>query len=387
MSAVVDSKTNNGLSLTDNQLFWVLQVTVWLMLGPIWYSVYTVTFGQTDLAYLVHPMLQSVLGIFVSWPMRYVFRATWDMHAAAKLPIIALTVLFFSLLWTMFRLVTFIWISGESKNFLPEIGLWYFPSVLIFACWAALYHGFRYYRFLQMEHAFLLQSESEKQAERLRRKNAEHLAREAQFKMLRYQLNPHFLFNTMNAITSLVNAGRNAEASSMIDALSAFLRDSLEGDPFRPVTLRKELESLETYLSIEKTRFGDRLELQISAPEQVLNFRVPGLLLQPLAENVIKHAVRPTSQTVTMTIAARMDDADLLIEVADTGPGIVGLENGQVPSGGIGLENVRARLENMYGDRQRFQIESNAGAGLKIGIRIPAMSEVGAAFPGEAADA
>lgn len=368
-------RNNNGLMKTDSRMFWVLQATAWVTLGLAWYLFYTYTFGQNELPYVIHPLLQSVLGVFISWPMRYVFRWTWDMGPAIKWPAVILTVLIFALIWTFARLVTFIWLTGESKNFLPEFGLWYFPGLLVFACWAALYHGFKYYRFLQEEHASLLQMEREKQAEILRRQNAEHLAQEAQYKMLRYQLNPHFLFNTMNAIASLINAGRNPEAAQMIDSLSRFLRESLDGDPLRRVTLREELASVKNYLDIEKTRFGKRLKVEIKAAEQDLDFKVPGMLIQPLAENVIKHAVRPAVERVTLTISAHATEDYLQIEVIDTGPGISELSEGEVPRSGIGLKNVRDRLQNMYGSHFRFQLVSEPGKGLNVMIRLPGERE------------
>ena len=256
-------------------------------------------------------------------------------------------------------------------GFGQQFGVWYFSGVLIFLGWGALYHGFRYYRLLQDEHELLLQIERERQAESLKRENAERLAQESQLKMLRYQLNPHFLFNTMNAITSLINSGRNAEARGMVDSLSEFLREALQGDPLRRVTLREEIQALENYLGIEKFRFGDRLDIKIRLVDADQDFPVPGLLLQPLAENVIKHAVRPTSKKVTLSVLVRPFENGLEIEVSDTGPGISGLESGQLPGEGMGLRNVRERLKNMYGDAASFQLKPAADGGLRVIMQIP----------------
>jgi sensor histidine kinase YesM len=376
-----------SISLSNNQLFWFLNITVWLILGPVWYAAYTLAFGQTGLAYLVHPMLQSVLGILVSWPMRYIFRATWNKPIVIKLPVVVGTVLLFAFIWTAARLMTFIWLSGEEKNFLPEFGVWYFPGLLVFSCWAALYHGFRYNRFLQIEKVSLAQLEREKNEETLKRKNAELLAQEAQFKMLRYQLNPHFLFNTMNTISFLVNSGSTADASRIIDSLCSFLRDSLEGDPMHRVTLRSELDSLRKYLEIEKSRFEERLEIEFDVPEKELDFKVPGMLLQPLAENVIKHAVRPATHPITLRISARLRGEHLDLEIFDSGTGIPGLNEGELPAGGIGLRNVRDRLQTMYGNNFRFQLETVAGEGFRILIRMPAKRDDPAATRMLAVDA
>ena len=361
--------------LSTNQLFWLMQFAGWLLLAMLWYLVYTVTFQQTEVPYLLHPLVQSLLGIVISWPMRSLFHRFWEKRVAVKLMVVILAVMFFSFLWTIARLGTFIWITGESKNFLPEFNLWYFPGILVFSCWAALYHVFRYYRFLQEEHDSLLRSQDEIRIEQLKREKAERLAKEAQLKMLQYQLNPHFLFNTMNAIMSLVSSGQNSDATRMIDSLSSFLRSALDGDPMQRVTLREEIKSLKTYLEIEQARFKGRLKINYRISEQDYGFHVPGMILQPLAENVIKHAVRPTSEPVSLSISASGDDDFLEIKVHDSGPGIEHLKDGGLPVNGIGLQNVQDRLQNIYGDEHLMRLDNNKEGGLCVTIRIPALRE------------
>ena len=362
--------------LSNNQMFWILQITGWLGLALLTYFSLTFTFNQTALPYVLHPFVQSLIGIVVSWPLRGIFKFSWDKNLAVRVLIVVVSILVFSMAWNFFRLTTFIWMTGEQPDFLQELIVWYYLGLMVFIGWAALYHGFRYYRLLQTEHENLLQAEREKQTEQLRRENAERLAKEAQLKMLRYQLNPHFLFNTMNAITSLVNAGRNTEASKMVDSLSSFLRDALKRDPLRRVTLGEELQSLENYLGIEQTRFGERLFVDFQIADADQEFRVPSLILQPLAENVIKHAVRPSSDPVTITVAARMSGERLEIEVVDDGPGIPGLDKVSLPEGGIGLQNVSDRLRNVYGDDHDFRLEARQGGGLRVKISIPPDREI-----------
>lgn len=190
--------------------------------------------------------------------------------------------------------------------------------------------------------------------------------------MLRYQLNPHFLFNTMNAIISLINSGRNAAAIKMVNSLSDFLRSTLQDDPLRRVTLREEFLSLENYLSIEKTRFGHRLVIDMKMEGAAPEFLVPSLLLQPLAENVVKHAVRPAVKPVTLTVSARQEGDNLEITISDTGSGIAKMDAGAEPGEGIGLRNVRDRLTNIYGEAHQLRLESRAEGGLRVVIRIPA---------------
>ena len=374
---------SNKYQLSENQLFWTLQLTGWLALALLTYISLTSVYNQGQwLPYVLHPFVQSLIGIVVSWPMRRIFRAVWNASLTARLLVVTVSVLFFSLIWNFLRLVTFIWMTGEEMDFLRELSVWYFTGVLVFVGWAALYHGFRYYRLLQEEHESFLRIEREKQAERLKRENAERLAQESQLKMLRYQMNPHFLFNTMNAITSLVNSGRNREAAKMIDALSVFLRETLQGDPLRRVSLREEIQSMENYLGIEQVRFGDRLAIDIDVEGADPDFRVPGLILQPLAENVVKHAVRPSSRKVTLSVVARQAGERLDIEVSDDGPGIPEMEDGRSSGGGLGLQNVRDRLENIYGAEHGFGIEPREGGGLRVLISIPPERD---AAPGEPA--
>ena len=361
---------NEGNQSSGNQLFWALQFSGWFGFALLTYFSITLMLDQHG-PYVAHPFVQSAIGIVVSWPMRGIYRRTWDWSNLARMFVVVVTVLIFSLIWTILRLDVFIRMTGEELEYLEQLGVWYFTGVLVFLGWAALYHGFRYYRMLQVEHETLLQTEREKQAESLKRENAERLAKEAQLKMLQYQLNPHFLFNTMNAITSLVNTGRNAEAGKMVDSLSAFLRAALKGDPLRRVKLSEEIASLQNYLGIEQTRFGDRLSVQFRTDDADPDFKVPRLILQPLAENVIKHAVRPASGKVTLSVAAHMADGRLEIEVRDDGPGIRGMEEGQLPEGGLGLQNVRDRLQNIYGDDHEFRLSENDGGGLRVMITIP----------------
>jgi LytS/YehU family sensor histidine kinase len=169
--------------------------------------------------------------------------------------------------------------------------------------------------------------------------------REAQMLALRFQLNPHFLFNTLNAISSLVVLGRPRDAEAMIDRLSSFLRGSLAADPDRLVTVEEEFEMLENYLEIESVRFGERLDTSISMPPQLGDAQVPPFLLQPLVENAVKYAVAPSRDPVTIGIAARERDGQLELEVCDTGRSGASAESGT----GVGLANVRERLRLSFG--------------------------------------
>lgn len=173
----------------------------------------------------------------------------------------------------------------------------------------------------------------------------------AQLAALRHQLSPHFLFNALNAIGSLVETARPYEASSMIDRLSGFLRSSLSGDGADFVTLEEELATVESYLDIEAVRFGSRLQVRYDCPAGLRPALVPSFILQPLVENAIKHAVAPAMRPVTIELSAQADGEDLLLSIEDSGPDEGADLTVKPRSAGVGLKNIRERLHILYGAR------------------------------------
>ena len=190
--------------------------------------------------------------------------------------------------------------------------------------------------------------------------------REAQMLALRFQLNPHFLFNTLNAISSLVVLGRARDAESMIDRLSSFLRASLAADPDRSVSVEEEFEMIESYLDIESVRFGERLVASIELPHGLGRAQVPPFLLQPLVENAVKYAVAPSRTEVRIEIAARERDGLLELQVSDTG-------GDGTPAGsgtGVGLANVRERLRLSFGGTGGMAAEKTE-SGYRVTLTMP----------------
>ncbi len=168
-------------------------------------------------------------------------------------------------------------------------------------------------------------------------------AQEAQLAALRFQINPHFLFNALNAVTALIGAGRNVEAESVVIRLSEFFRASLTAAPSQLVPLEEELDLVGSYLDIEAARFGERMVVDIDLPEAVRGALVPHLLLQPLAENAVKHGVARAKHPVTISLRAVRRGEDLIIRVVDDGGG--GAAPDLAANGtGIGLANVSGRL-------------------------------------------
>ena len=249
------------------------------------------------------------------------------------------------------------------------IGLSFIPLTLLGA-WSALYFAINF--FLTVE----------KQADRLERLEAQ--ATSAQLAMLRYQLNPHFLFNTLNSISTLVLLKQTEPANAMLTRLSSFLRHTLITEPGSQVTLAQEIETLQLYLDIERMRFEERLRTNFEIEDAAMDACLPSMLLQPLIENAVKYAVSPQEEGASISLTARVIGQRLRIAVEDTGPGLSGpfqpslLEYsaeaaamGEPISTGVGLANIRNRLMQGYGDNHLFETSSEPGGGFKVLIEIP----------------
>ncbi len=196
----------------------------------------------------------------------------------------------------------------------------------------------------------------------------ERAAQQAELRSLRYQVNPHFLFNTLNSLSSLVMKDRRDEAEQMIMSLSNFYRTSLTGDPLDEVPLSEEVHLQKLYLDIEGVRFPDRLTTRIAIPDNLMNCCVPGLILQPLVENAIKYGVSRTSRPVTITIAAGEKEGMLHLSVLDDG----NMPPGEGEGGsGIGLANVRDRLVARYGEQGSIVYGARAEGGFAVHLTLP----------------
>ncbi len=241
------------------------------------------------------------------------------------------------------------------------LGVIYINSTSL-AAWSALYFAINY--FLQLE----------EQNDRVLRLEAQ--AASAQLAMLRYQLNPHFLFNTLNSISTLVLLKQAEPANAMLSRLSAFLRYTLANEPTAQVTLAQEIETLKLYLDIEKMRFEERLRPHFAIDPAVARARLPSLLLQPLIENAIKYAVTPQEDGADITISAQLAGQNVRISVSDTGAGLSA--TGADPttgiateSTGVGLANIRDRLAQAFGDQHRFDAHRGAEGGFTVIIEFP----------------
>lgn len=196
---------------------------------------------------------------------------------------------------------------------------------------------------------------------------------QAQLQALKMQLHPHFLFNTLNAVSTLVRTNKNEAATDMIAGLSELLRLTLESSGAQEVSLKQELDFLERYLDIEQIRFGDRLQVQMHIEPATLHARVPNLLLQPLVENAIRHGIAPRAEAGRIEIRAARDADILRLQVRDDGPG---LPQGDGLHNGVGLTNTMARLQRLYGTAQQVTFANAEDGGALVTLELP-FEEVG----------
>ncbi|HEV3409629.1 MAG TPA: histidine kinase, partial [Chthoniobacterales bacterium] len=192
---------------------------------------------------------------------------------------------------------------------------------------------------------------------------------QAQLKALKMQIHPHFLFNTLHSISSLV-LEEPMKANKMIALLGDFLRVTLESRDQQQVTLQEEAEFVRGYLEIEQVRFGDRLQVEFNIDPATLSANIPHLILQPVVENAVQHAVAPHAAPVHISIGAKQQDGFVRLEVTDNGPGLRRESAGR-EGAGIGLTNVRARLDQTYGTNYSLTISNVADGGLSVVMRIP----------------
>ncbi|MGH9369473.1 MAG: sensor histidine kinase [Thermoanaerobaculia bacterium] len=250
---------------------------------------------------------------------------------------------------------------GAWQRGTPELALRGFPDFVntiyyffVLMAWSVLYYGVQAYLELQGERERLLRAES--------------LAHQARLRALRLQLNPHFLFNTLNAISTLVAELRTAEANRMLSRLSEFLRSTLERTETEEITLSEEIDFARRYLEIEQIRFGDRLRVDISVEPEAERALVPPLILQPLVENAVRHAILPRESGGAISIVAARDDGWLTLGVNDDGRGSgETAEKGR----GVGLSNTRQRLAELYGPRAELSLSKSDRGGLAVSIRMP----------------
>lgn len=347
--------TLEQLRSNRNALFWTLHAAGWGAYATAQY--FGALLYEKPVSYLQVIGIAAVSGFILSMPLRYIYRLLWGRSPRAILLGVLVSCYATALAWRVVinsayrALVEPTW---EFKTLFELFG-GALSATYLMLCWSGLYFGIKYYESLQKQREAALKATA--------------LAQEAQLKMLRYQLNPHFLFNTLNAISTLILDNQNRTANHAVTRLSEFLRYTLDQDPMKKVTLRQEIEALNLYLSTERLRFGERLRLEFAIEEPALAALVPSLLLQPLIENAVKYAISPREDGGSIRIEGRTRGAMLEIAVIDDGPG---LKDGQalIEGRGVGLRNTRERLAVLYGEHHRFAV-LNMHPGVRIELGLP----------------
>jgi signal transduction histidine kinase len=345
-----------------NRAFWRLQFMGWG--GAMLLRAMSSIANAQPWSFLVIVVIATITGFSISLILSVIYRAlinrrpivTWGVTAIAMSVAVGLYAFIDSWVISLYRQ------GGDASFAQLFLGVFYLDLTLVIS-WTGLYYAINF--FLQVE----------EQNDQLMRLEAQ--ATSAQLAMLRYQLNPHFLFNTLNSISTLVLLKQTEPANAMLSRLSSFLRYTLVNEPTARVTVAQEIETLKLYLDIERMRFEERLRTEFRIDDAVRNGLMPSLLLQPLVENAIKYAVGPMEYGAEITVEAQLVGPMLRVTVSDTGPGLpAGTDPSSVfgvssDSTGIGLANIRDRLVQAYGENQRFDISNRPEGGFQVVLELP----------------
>ena len=345
-----------------NRAFWRLQFMGWG--GAMLLRAMSSIANAQPWSFLVIVVIATITGFSISLILSVIYRAlinrrpivTWGVTAIAMSVAVGLYAFIDSWVISLYRQ------GGDASFAQLFLGVFYLDLTLVIS-WTGLYYAINF--FLQVE----------EQNDQLMRLEAQ--ATSAQLAMLRYQLNPHFLFNTLNSISTLVLLKQTEPANAMLSRLSSFLRYTLVNEPTARVTVAQEIETLKLYLDIERMRFEERLRTEFRIDDAVRSGLMPSLLLQPLVENAIKYAVSPMEYGAEITVEAQLVGPMLRVTVSDTGPGLPpGTDPSSVfgvssDSTGIGLANIRDRLVQAYGENQRFDISNRPEGGFQVVLELP----------------
>jgi signal transduction histidine kinase len=318
---------------------------------PLWYMV-------------INKTLLATLGLVMTLGMRPLYRRLRRQHPSFLRILLASVVCSYG--------VSLVWTACFTLLIMPY-NAWLRGMPFVLERWSILFEGSLYHAFVLMAWSvlyFAIKDYQALQVEKERVLKAEAAAQRARLLALRYQLNPHFLFNTLNAISTLVVEEQNRVATRMIARLSDFLRLTLESAEAQEVPLVEEIDFARRYLEIEQLRFGDRLTVRFDVEPETYAALVPNLILQPLVENAVRHAVAPREEGGAVTITAQRVDAALCLRVCDDGPGLAD-DLDEAAGRGVGLANTCARLRELYGDTHRLALQRSDGGGLTVTLTLP----------------
>ena len=336
--------------------FWVLQAIGWS--GYLLLRTVSSISNELTVERIIIPIIESIVGYCLTLLLSTLYGYFRRFNRITGVLLAIATLLVAALIYSVLNAFTFSFIQmREPGIILPYVIAQLFLCFTVLAGWSALYFGINFYLIVEQQIDQMQALESQ--------------ASHAQLAMLRYQLNPHFLFNTLNSISTLVLLKQTERANVMLSRLSSFLRYTLANEPTANVTLAQEVETLQLYLEIEKMRFDERLRPHFDIDPRVAKARLPSLLLQPLVENAIKYAVTPQEEGADITVSARLAGERVQISVSDTGPGLIERQPRPTLSTGVGLANIKERLAQSFGADHRFDSQSNPGQGFSVEIEIP----------------
>lgn len=335
-------------------LFWRFQLAGWLVFIVLSFPLKLTLMGSLPAALLL-VVVRDGSSILLTIGMRSIYQACWSSGAVFKAVLIFVACTLGGLLQSAFFFLLHAVVPDEAEVLFThsmEFNVFYERTGLLFT-WSFLYFGVR-------------QSIEGIQRD-LQLARAESARRCAEIQLLRAQMNPHFLYNSLN--TLIADAGKSPEhLKELVRALAEYLRYSLENRNKDLVPLGKEMDAIGNYLTVEKARFREKLEIESFVPEETRNQMVPGIVIQPLIENAIKYGLRTSPKPCKVKLVISNPDRNMLrIEVTNTGKWVELIAR---PDGGVGLENLRQRLELLYADRHRFQIEKPDGF-VTVRVEIP----------------
>jgi len=347
--------------------FWRLQLIGWT---AFWIAMAGSRIGRFPFSYMIATKaLFAALGLAItSALLRPLFKRYVDADAslARTIGVTATAAYVAAVIWTAAYAVldipiarAFLSPNAHISNFWQLFGGTLYDAFALLS-WSVLYVAIKHQQAIQIE--------------RERALRAEALAQSARLDALRSQVSPHFLFNALNAISTLVLDNRSTEAATMIARVADLLRTTLRVPEGNDVTLADELDVVRRYLEIEQVRLGDRMRADVVAEGSAMAARVPSLILQPLVENAVRHAIAEREGGGRIVVSAHRSDGRLHLSVEDDGPGIdAGISANGTGSGrtGIGLSNTRERLAQHFGAAQRFTLERGPLGGLRVEMELP----------------
>jgi two-component system, LytTR family, sensor kinase len=345
-----------------NRAFWNLHTVGWF--GALVLRAATVINNDKPLGLLVQVLISAIIGYSISLFLSVIFRLVIERRPLITWTTTVVAVALGSGLYAYIDawVLQTIRPTNDGSSFAQLLAGSLFIDGLLLGAWSALYYAINYF------------VRAEEQADQMLRLEA--AATSAQLTMLRYQLNPHFLFNTLNSISTLVLLKQTDQANAMLSRLSSFLRFTLINEAEAKVSLSQEIETLKLYLDIEKMRFEERLRTEFIVDPRAQNALIPSLLLQPLVENAIKYAVTPKEEGADIVVGVQLVGEKLRITVSDTGPGLQpGQQNANL-STGVGMANTRERLMQAYGEEQSFEHRVKPNGGFEVLIEMPYQAKV-----------